>query len=258
MSTDKPSPFARIEDNGHGKRRMYVGPQFIGEATDHPDSGVVAIATINAAHEAELAKLKAELAATKAKLEGHWRVLLDTLLESPGELSDVARALMGELGVKVEQPKAEPMWRQPHPEYLLSIDGAVAYAQDVSAIQAGIPELRLMRADAVEALYTQFSQEEYSAGWMNLSASLIERFRRWLTHGWGLICVEHGLHGQLERGDKCGPCSDKARQYDVTFLRPGNTVSWRTVTTEDALRPQPFRPDHPPILKPRQRRTPRR
>lgn len=107
--------------------------------------------------------------------------------------------------------------RQAHPEYLANVDGHCTRPADVSILQYKIPELQRLRADAVEALYTQWSQEVYYAGWMHLTEDGIKRFEDWLTHGRGLLCVEHGIYGQIDRGDNCGPCASKLRQFDSSL-----------------------------------------
>ena len=260
--TAERKPFARIVRE-NGVRRMYVGPQYIGDAHEHPDSGVVALGIINNAvdqrdaqllgsvvglirrHEthgpiftavenlcADVMKLHpsgdayvlaSDLEAERAKTRGHWMPLLDAMLEKGGEgAADVARALAGKLGIELKVPvNGSATMRAPHPEYLANIDGVGTYPEDVSMLQLKLPALRTLDAVGVEALYTQFSQEEYSAGWMIMAPHLIERFSRWLTEGWGLICASHGIFGRLERGDKCGPCDDRLRNYDATtWTRP--------------------------------------
>ena len=73
--------------------------------------------------------------------------------------------------------------RKPSQEYLDNCDGVCTWPDDVAKLKEDLPELRALSDVEIEALYTQWSQEEYCAGWMNLGSVRLQLFGKWLNEG---------------------------------------------------------------------------
>jgi len=70
--------------------------------------------------------------------------------------------------------------RRPEPDYLDNVGPETTWPDDVAALKLVIPALRGLSDVEVDALYTQWSQEEYCASWMNLGSVQLDLFEDWL------------------------------------------------------------------------------